>query len=54
MKTYIIKYWYENKKEDCADWAEKKISATEFEEALEFFKRKVRVYKRIESIIETK
>jgi hypothetical protein len=50
MKTYIVKYWFENR--DCADFTEVEVEAFDIEQAIEVFKSKIILYKHIESIIE--
>lgn len=50
MRKYIITYWIEFR--DNADWREKYIEAGSLEEALEKFQKDIKIYKRIESIIE--
>ena len=50
MRRYIISYWVE--RNDCATDLEMEVFAVNFEDALKIFKENVRVYKRIESIIE--
>ncbi len=50
MRIYRVEYWYENL--DCADFDAIVIKADNIEEAIENFKKEIRIFKRITKITE--
>ena len=50
MRIYRLEYWYENL--DCAHFDFIQIKASNIEEAIENFKKEIRIYKRITKITE--
>jgi hypothetical protein len=50
MRIYRVEYWCERL--DCADFDFIQIKASNIEEAIENFKKEIRIYKRITKITE--